>query len=157
LIEKHLDVCTRVHSFGGSKTIQNPAKRTEGMSYQSSWTPERRARQAAIIRCTKPWTRSTGPRTPEGKAISSKNAAHGSPDHQIIIAALEMLVRSPPQEVADQLWAQIEAAGGGPDWDAMDRELATPWPDDEVLFDIPIDGDDDDDEGALDRFFPVDP
>jgi hypothetical protein len=38
------------------------------------WTPERRARQAAMIHTWAPWTASTGPRTPEGKARSSRNA-----------------------------------------------------------------------------------
>ena len=41
---------------------------------KSAWTPERRARQAEIIRKTKPWLKSTGPKTEEGKAISSRNA-----------------------------------------------------------------------------------
>ncbi|MDA8416482.1 MAG: hypothetical protein M0Z78_05340 [Betaproteobacteria bacterium] len=39
----------------------------------NGWTPERRARQAELIRTWKPWTRSTGPQTPEGKIASSKN------------------------------------------------------------------------------------
>jgi hypothetical protein len=33
-----------------------------------TWTKERRARQAELIRTWKPWTRSTGPRTAAGKA-----------------------------------------------------------------------------------------
>ena len=41
------------------------------------WTPERRARQAELIRTWQPWTRSTGPRTPEGKAKASRNAWKG--------------------------------------------------------------------------------
>lgn len=40
----------------------------------NGWTPERRARQALLIRQGQPWKRSTGPRTPEGKAVSSRNA-----------------------------------------------------------------------------------
>lgn len=44
------------------------------MGTKSAWTPERRARQADIIRITQPWMHSTGPRTPEGKAASSRNA-----------------------------------------------------------------------------------
>lgn len=40
----------------------------------NGWTPERRARQAALIRTWKPWERSTGARTAEGKARSSRNA-----------------------------------------------------------------------------------
>jgi hypothetical protein len=39
----------------------------------NGWTPERKARQAAMIRAWKPWERSTGPVTQEGKAESSKN------------------------------------------------------------------------------------
>jgi len=41
------------------------------------WTPERRARQAAAIKTWRPWERSTGPRTAEGKAASSRNAFKG--------------------------------------------------------------------------------
>ena len=41
------------------------------------WPPERRARQAELIRAWQPWTRSTGPRTLEGKAKASRNAWKG--------------------------------------------------------------------------------
>lgn len=44
------------------------------MGTKSAWTPERRARQSAIIQETKPWLSSTGPKAPEGKAKSSQNA-----------------------------------------------------------------------------------
>ena len=37
------------------------------------WTDERKARQAALIRSWKPWSRSTGPRTDAGKATASQN------------------------------------------------------------------------------------
>ena len=47
------------------------------MGTSRAWTPERRARQAEAIRRWQPWTRSTGPRTAEGKAISSRNADQG--------------------------------------------------------------------------------
>ncbi len=43
----------------------------------SGWTAERRAKQAKAIRRWRPWTRSTGPRTAQGKAISSTNAFRG--------------------------------------------------------------------------------
>ncbi|MET3135362.1 hypothetical protein AAKU55_005670 [Oxalobacteraceae bacterium GrIS 1.11] len=42
------------------------------------WTDEQRARQAALIRTWAPWKQSTGPRTPSGKAVSSKNAVNYS-------------------------------------------------------------------------------
>ncbi len=43
----------------------------------NGWTPERRARQAALIRTWKPWEQSTGPRSAEGKATASRNAWRG--------------------------------------------------------------------------------
>jgi len=42
------------------------------------WTPERRARAAENTRRTKPWLQSTGPRTPEGKAVSAQNGFRGA-------------------------------------------------------------------------------
>lgn len=41
------------------------------------WTPERRARQAELIRRWQPWKASTGPRTVEGKAVSAMNRYRG--------------------------------------------------------------------------------
>jgi hypothetical protein len=41
---------------------------------RESWTPERRAQQAQIIQRTRPWTRSTGPKSAAGKKKSSQNA-----------------------------------------------------------------------------------
>ncbi len=37
------------------------------------WTDEQKARQSALIRSWKPWERSTGPVTQEGKASSAQN------------------------------------------------------------------------------------
>jgi hypothetical protein len=47
------------------------------VSRANGWTPERRARQSAAIAAWRPWERSTGPKTPEGKARSSRNADRG--------------------------------------------------------------------------------
>lgn len=44
------------------------------MGTKSAWTPERRATQSAIIRETRPWLYSTGPKSVEGKAVSNQNA-----------------------------------------------------------------------------------
>jgi hypothetical protein len=43
----------------------------------TGWSQRRRARQAEAIRRWRPWERSTGPRTVEGKARSSRNADKG--------------------------------------------------------------------------------
>lgn len=39
----------------------------------NGWTSERRARQSELIRTWRPWERSTGPRTAEGKARVAQN------------------------------------------------------------------------------------
>lgn len=41
---------------------------------QGIWTPEKRLEQSGALRARKIWLKSTGPRTPEGKAKSSMNA-----------------------------------------------------------------------------------
>jgi len=57
------------------------------------WTPEARARQAERIRERKPWLKSTGPRTDEGKSISRMNALKsGASDDEM--RQLEALVRA---------------------------------------------------------------
>jgi len=43
----------------------------------NGWTPERRARQADLIRRWKPREKSTGPKSTEGKAKVSQNAFKG--------------------------------------------------------------------------------
>lgn len=43
----------------------------------NGWTPERRARQAELIRQWQPWAKSTGPTSEEGKVVASRNAYKG--------------------------------------------------------------------------------
>ena len=43
----------------------------------TTWTPERRARQAELIRTWKPWEQATGPKSSEGKARVAANAWRG--------------------------------------------------------------------------------
>ena len=42
-----------------------------------TWTLEQRQRQSEAIKRWKPWERSTGPKSPEGKATVSRNAFNG--------------------------------------------------------------------------------
>lgn len=41
------------------------------------WTSERNARQAELIQTWRPWERSTGPKTTEGKSRNAMNAWRG--------------------------------------------------------------------------------
>ena len=43
-------------------------------NYKKSWTPERRRKQRERIMQNKPWLKSTGPTTEDGKKASSQNA-----------------------------------------------------------------------------------
>lgn len=43
----------------------------------TGWTPERKARQAQLIRAWKPWEQSSGPKTAEGKAKAKMNGYKG--------------------------------------------------------------------------------
>jgi hypothetical protein len=43
----------------------------------NGWTPERRARQSALIHTWRPWDKTIGPKTPQGKAKASRNAYKG--------------------------------------------------------------------------------
>ncbi len=48
-----------------------------GRAMANGWTSERRARQSEAIRRWRPWERSTGPKTAEGKAKVSRNGYKG--------------------------------------------------------------------------------
>ena len=63
------------------------------------WTPERRARQAELICTWRPWERSTGPTTADGKAIASGNAYKGG--HWLMLRELSRLVNAEIREAQD--------------------------------------------------------
>jgi hypothetical protein len=55
-----------------ARSSGRPSRRPKG------WTPERRARQSALIRRWQPWRRSTGPKSEAGKMRVAMNALrHG--------------------------------------------------------------------------------
>ena len=60
-----------------------------------SWTPEQRQRQRELIQRWKPWEKSTGAKTVEGKAKSSRNATKDgkSQETRDIIKILNHLLR----------------------------------------------------------------
>lgn len=44
---------------------------------RKAWTPERRKAQSELFKRIRPWENAKGPKTPEGKARSGKNAWKG--------------------------------------------------------------------------------
>lgn len=61
-----------------SKTGKPAKSRRKTPPNRHGWTPERRAAQAERIRRVKPWRKSTGPRTEDGKEAVKNNACrHG--------------------------------------------------------------------------------
>lgn len=64
------------------------------------WTDEQKARQAALIHTWKPWTRSTGARTPEGKAVSSKNVLRGNANRAAALAIAKQELQAAKAKVA---------------------------------------------------------
>lgn len=69
----------------------------------SSWTPERRARQAALIWTWRPWEQSTGPRTADGKASASRNAYKGG--HWMMLRELSRMVNEEIRAARDLMEA----------------------------------------------------
>jgi len=69
-----------LHKQRRSRACVSGTKRPKG------WTPERRLRQAALIRRWRPWRHSTGPRTESGKAVCGANPTrHGNRSHATIL------------------------------------------------------------------------
>jgi hypothetical protein len=80
------------------------SSKSEGRSARAKagWTPERRARQAALIRRWKPWRHSTGPKTELGKARCAMNATpHAVPDaHALAIHRARKILRLAARNLA---------------------------------------------------------
>ena len=64
----------------------------------TTWSPERRAKQAAMIHTWRPWAKSTGPRSPVGKERVARNAWKGG--HLVSFGA-EASVRPPTHKTGN--------------------------------------------------------
>ena len=62
----------------------------------NGWTPERRARQAELIRTWRPWEQSTGPTTAEGKRRTARNGFKGG--HLIKLRQLNRMLSEAMRE-----------------------------------------------------------
>ena len=68
----------------------------------NGWTPERRARQAEVIGRWKPWEKSTGPQTIEGKGRAKLNGYKGGHWRRLreLSKAMSALLRAQKADVA---------------------------------------------------------
>lgn len=82
----------------------------------NGWTLERRQRQSQQIRSWKPWQRSTGPRTAEGKARTAMNGFRGG--RRKAERELRKLLR---QALAEHLEALARLTPARPRADESDR------------------------------------
>jgi len=84
-----------------SRAGESRSQQTELLecSLATGWTPERRVRQAALIRTWKPWRQATGPRTSDGKAKASRNAWKGG--HWLTLRELSRMVNAEIREAGD--------------------------------------------------------
>jgi hypothetical protein len=82
------------------------------MGTTSSWTPERRVKQAETIRRWQPWSKSTGPRSTEGKARSSRNADKGIAERDALILGVRLRVRETFEAKAAETLRLIDTLAG---------------------------------------------
>lgn len=80
------------------------------MGTSAAWTPERRKKQADAIRRWQPWSKSTGPRTAEGKARSSRNADKGIAEFEARVLEVRLRVRSDHLALAEAAIARLRFA-----------------------------------------------
>jgi hypothetical protein len=74
------------------------------------WTPERRARQAALIQSWRPWERSSGPKSDSGRARASRNAFKGGerPALRQLVAAVNTALLSQRRQILQLGIAKVD-------------------------------------------------
>jgi hypothetical protein len=77
------------------------------------WTPERRERMRALIRERKPWLKSTGPVTADGKKAASRNARRRQAPTQEPIAQAPVIEPPQPRPSPETVTTAAEPAGHG--------------------------------------------
>ena len=66
-----------------------------------TWTTERRQRQSQLIQTWKPWERSTGPKTIEGKEVAARNSWKGG--HRTKLRAIIQMVNMEIRQARDMV------------------------------------------------------
>lgn len=63
------------------------------------WTDAQKARQAVLIQSWKPWTASTGAKTPEGRAICSMNVLVGNAKREAALSLARQELKAAEEKV----------------------------------------------------------
>lgn len=87
------------------------------------WTEKRRKEYRDRINEIKPWEKSTGARTPEGKAITSQNPKKHFTEKKTFITELLSEVRRLSRLSSERLSVLDEMNVPNPDWDALMTRL----------------------------------
>jgi len=69
----------------------------------NGWTPERRKRQAELIKSWRPWEQSTGPLSAEGKERVARNSWRGG--HRQQLRELSKMVNAEIRQARDMIAA----------------------------------------------------
>ena len=77
----------------------------------TTWTPERRAKQAELINRWRPWERATGPKSVEGKKKVATNAWTGG--HRAQLRELTKMVNTEIRQSRELVSDAIDSAGCG--------------------------------------------
>ena len=75
----------------------------------NGWTLERRKRQAEMIKTWRPWEKSTGPKTAEGKQASAKRGHKGG--RREILRSLSRKLRTQQRELDVALLIGLRESG----------------------------------------------
>jgi hypothetical protein len=67
----------------------------------NGWSDERRSKQSQLLKITRPWEKSTGPRTEAGKAASSRNPYKGAVREKL--REVQRLTRELSQKIKERI------------------------------------------------------
>lgn len=88
-----------------------------------SWTEKRRKEYKDRIMLTKPWEKSTGARTPEGKAITSQNAKKHFTERKSFLDEMAASVNKLSRLSSELAAIHVELALDNPNVDSINERL----------------------------------
>jgi hypothetical protein len=89
----------------------------EGLIDMPRWTPEAREKQRQLIKQWQPWENSTGPKTEQGRGISSQNARRTALSDEELVAGLRKMrlelgaiAKIQQKQRIDEMWDAVIAS-----------------------------------------------